>query len=74
MGEEDHGSLPDGGLEWSELGLHGLPLLSAKGGDCAQHQQDDVGLGVAEGQTSEDLLGHSVWGGGAGQPSRGVHH
>ncbi len=73
MGEEDHGSLPDGGLEPSELGLHGLPLPLAEAGGDGQHQQDDMGLWVAEGQTSAELLGHSVWSGGVGQPPRGVH-
>ena len=74
MGEEDHGSMPDGGLEQTELGLHGPPLLCAEGGGGGQHQQDDMGLCVAEGQGSAQLLGYSVWSGGEGQPPRGVHH
>lgn len=61
-------------MEQSELSLRGLPLLLAKGGGGGQHQHDDMGLWVAEGQTSAELLGHSVWSGGAGQPPRGVHY
>lgn len=74
MSEEDHSSLPDGGLEQSELGLHGPPLLRAKGGGGGQHQQDDMGLWLAEGHASAQILGHPVWSGAAGQPPWGVHH
>lgn len=74
MGEEDHGSLPDGGLEQPEMGLHGFPLLLAEVGGGGQHQQDDMGLWVAEGETSAELPGHSVWSVGVGQPPRGIHH
>ena len=42
MSEEDHGSLPDGGVEQHDL--HGPPLLLAEGGGG--------GLRVAEGQAS----------------------
>ncbi len=74
MGEEDHCTVPDEGLEQHELGRHGVPLLVAKGGGDGQHQQDEVGLWVAEGQTSADLFGHSLWSRGVGRPARSVHH
>lgn len=73
MCEEDHGSLPDGVLEESELSLHGIPLHLVEGGGGGDDQQDDVW--VAESESSAELLGHSgVWCGVVGQPSWGVHH
>lgn len=72
MCEEDNGSLPDGGLEESELLLHGPPLHLAEGGGGRDHQQDDIW--VAERESSAELLGHAVWSGAVGQPSWGVHH
>lgn len=58
MCQEDHGPLPDGVLEESELSLHSVPLHLVEGGGGRDDQQNDVR--VAEGQSSAELLGHSV--------------
>lgn len=73
MCEEDHGLLPDGVLEESELSLHGVPLHLVEGGGGRDDQQDDIW--VAEGESSAELLVHSsVWCGVMGEPSWCVHH
>lgn len=74
MREQDHGSLPDVGLQQLELQLHGSPPLWAEGGGDGQHQQQDIRLWLTEAQTSAQLLGHLGRAGGVGRPPWSVHH